>query len=111
MACAVPPHPSGWGGAWATFVTCWRCPCPRPFCPPRTTGPGEEKAGSVSVCRGSLIVHKDGTPLLCSEELAGRSCAGDRSYERHRIFRSCGLTLLDGCPECEAQAASRVRDL
>lgn len=60
----------------------------------------------MSVCEGSLIVHKDGTPVLCSEELSGRSCGGDLTYERHRIFRSCGLTFLRGCPECETQVAS-----
>ena len=56
----------------------------------------------MSVCKGSLIVHRDGTPVFCSEELAGRSC-GDLSYERHRIFRSCGLTYVRGCPDCEDQ--------
>jgi hypothetical protein len=60
----------------------------------------------MSVCKGSLILHKDGTPVFCSEQLAGRSCV-DLSYERHRIFRSCGLTFARGCPECvrKAQAA------
>ena len=59
----------------------------------------------MSVCKGSLVVHKDGTPVFCSEELAGRSCA-DLSYERHRIFRSCGLTFLRGCPDCVDQLLS-----
>jgi hypothetical protein len=54
----------------------------------------------MSVCRGSLVVHKDGSPVFCSEEMAGRSCEG-LSYERHRIFRSCGLTFFQGCPDCE----------
>jgi hypothetical protein len=58
----------------------------------------------MSVCKGSLILHTDGTPVLCTEELEGRSC-GDLTYERHRIFRSCGLTFLRGCPECETKAA------
>ena len=61
----------------------------------------------MSVCRGSLIVHRDGTPVFCSEELAGHSCEGDLSYERHRIFRSCGLTFVLGCPDCEAQTGAR----
>jgi hypothetical protein len=60
----------------------------------------------VSFCKGSLVVHKDGTPVFCSEELAGRFCAGALSYERHRIFRSCGLTFFRGCPECESEPAS-----
>jgi len=58
----------------------------------------------MKVCRGSLVLHKDGTPVLCSEELADRFC-DDLSYERHRIFRSCGLTFLRGCPECAPGAA------
>jgi hypothetical protein len=60
----------------------------------------------MSVCKGSLILHKDGTPVFCSEQLAGRSCV-DLSYEGHRIFRSCGLTFERGCPECtdKVQAA------
>lgn len=64
----------------------------------------------MSACKGSLVVHKDGTPVFCSEELAGRSCP-DLSYERHRIFRSCGLTFLRGCPDCvnQASAAPSVR--
>ena len=53
----------------------------------------------MKVCRGSLILHRDGTPVCCSEEVAGGFC-GELSYERHRIFRSCGLTFRDGCPEC-----------
>ena len=57
----------------------------------------------MSVCKGSLILHKDGTPVFCSEQLAGRSCV-ELSYERHRIFRSCGLTFQRGCPECTGQA-------
>ena len=57
----------------------------------------------MSVCKGSLILHKDGTPVFCSEELAGRSC-GDLSYEHHRIFRSCGLTFPLGCPQCAPAA-------
>jgi len=59
----------------------------------------------MTVCKGNLIVHRDGTAALCSEELAGRSC-GELSFERHRIFRSCGLTFLRGCPRCESQAIS-----
>ncbi len=59
----------------------------------------------MSVCKGSLVLHRDGTPVFCSEELAGRSC-GDLSYEHHRIFRSCGMTFLRGCPECADEAAS-----
>lgn len=59
----------------------------------------------MNVCRGSLVLHKDGTPVLCSEELAGRSCI-ELSYERHRIFRSCGLTFLRGCPDCRDDEAS-----
>jgi hypothetical protein len=54
----------------------------------------------MSVCKGSLVVHRNGTPMLCTEELSGRSCA-ELSYERHRIFRSCGLTFQRGCPECD----------
>jgi hypothetical protein len=62
-----------------------------------------KKRGEVmSICRGSLVVHKDGSPVFCSEELAGRPCEGP-SYERHRIFRSCGLTFFRGCPDCEGQ--------
>jgi hypothetical protein len=60
----------------------------------------------MTVCKGNLIVHSDGTPALCSEELAGRSC-GDLSFERHRIFRSCGFTFLHGCPKCESQTTSQ----
>lgn len=54
----------------------------------------------MSVCKGSLVVHRNGTPMLCTEELSARSC-GELSYERHRIFRSCGLTFERGCPECD----------
>ena len=64
----------------------------------------------MTVCRGSLVVHMDGTPVFCSEELAGRRC-DELSYERHRIFRSCGLTFVRGCPQCrdlEAVASSAV---
>ena len=53
----------------------------------------------MRVCRGSLILHRDGTPVCCSEELAGGFC-DELSYERHRIFRSCGLTFRERCPEC-----------
>jgi hypothetical protein len=59
----------------------------------------------MTPCRGSLVLHRDGTPVLCTEELAGRSCP-DLCYERHRIFRSCGLTFLRGCPECEGTLTS-----
>jgi hypothetical protein len=59
----------------------------------------------MSVCKGSLILHRDGTPVLCTEELAGRSCV-DLTYEHHRIFRSCSLTFLRGCPQCADNVAS-----
>ncbi len=68
--------------------------------------PEQDGGGGVSFCKGSLVVHKDGTPVFCSEELAGRFCGGGVSYERHRIFRSCGLTFFRGCPECESELAS-----
>jgi hypothetical protein len=58
----------------------------------------------VSFCKGSLVVHRDGNPVFCSEELAGRFCGGGLRYERHRIFRSCGLTFFRGCPECETES-------
>lgn len=64
------------------------------------TTPPTRGSAAMNVCRGSLVLHRDGTPVLCSEELAGRRCE-DLSYERHRIFRSCGLTFLRGCPECD----------
>ena len=53
----------------------------------------------MGACSGTLVVHEDGTPVWCSEELGGRVC-GDRSYERHRSFQSCRVALRLGCPEC-----------
>jgi hypothetical protein len=81
-------------------------PMPSTHTPPGAWTGGERTGGGVSFCKGSLVVHKDGTPLFCSEELAGRFCGGGLSYERHRIFRSCGLTFFRGCPECESELAS-----
>jgi hypothetical protein len=50
-------------------------------------------------CTGTLVVHEDGTPALCSEELRGGRCP-DHGYERHRAFEPCRLTSEHGCPRC-----------
>jgi len=50
-------------------------------------------------CTGTLVVHRDGTPALCSEELRGGECPG-RGYERHRAFEPCRVTRGPDCPHC-----------
>jgi len=102
------PAPLGTGGMGSVFDVALPMPH-RPSLPPGRGRGGERPGGAVSFCKGSLVVHKDGTPVFCSEELAGRFCGGGLSYERHRIFRSCGLTFFRGCPECEREAASTSR--
>ena len=60
------------------------------------------QGSSTSVCQGILVVHRDGTPVLCSEELSGRPCAAAHAYEWHTAIHSCALTFVHGCPTCPA---------
>ena len=58
-------------------------------------------------CRGTLVVHQDGTPIWCSEELDGNTCTGD-VLERHRALISCRLAFRLGCPDCRPDELSGV---
>ncbi len=42
----------------------------------------------MGLCSGYLVVHADGTPFYCSEELAGATCE-DYRPERHHTVRPC----------------------
>jgi hypothetical protein len=53
----------------------------------------------MASCDGTLVVHEDGNPIWCSEELAGRPCR-DYTFERHRAFMSCRVAFRLGCPDC-----------
>jgi hypothetical protein len=50
-------------------------------------------------CQGTLVVHEDGTPIWCSEELDGNTCTDD-AVDRHRALISCRVAFRLGCPDC-----------
>ena len=50
-------------------------------------------------CQGTLVVHEDGTPIWCSEELDGNTCTDD-AFDRHRAFITCRVAFRLGCPDC-----------
>jgi hypothetical protein len=54
----------------------------------------------MATCHGTLVVHEDATPVWCSEELTGGTCA-DYTFEHHRAFVSCRVAFRLGCPDCD----------
>ena len=50
-------------------------------------------------CAGQLVVHRDGTVAYCTEERAGRPCAGEDHPHRGGFF-ACRLVEGPGCAYC-----------
>ena len=50
-------------------------------------------------CPGQLVVHRDGTVAYCTEETAGRHCAGEDHPHRGGFF-ACRVVDGDNCPYC-----------
>lgn len=60
-------------------------------------------------CPGTMVLHLDGTPAACSEELDGRCCPGDDRPHLGAI--SCGDLLgLGGCEACAPAAPAEGWD-
>lgn len=52
-------------------------------------------------CDGTLVIHADGTAAACSEELAGRCCAGEEAVHLGGNAR-CEVVLgPGGCEWCD----------
>lgn len=57
----------------------------------------------AGACPGVLVVHDDGSPAACSEELDGRCCAGPA--HQHLGSLSCRELLgMGGCEACAMEA-------
>jgi hypothetical protein len=54
-------------------------------------------------CPGQLVVHRDGTVAYCSEENAGRRCAGEDHPHRGGFF-ACRVVDGDSCAYCSDTA-------
>jgi hypothetical protein len=50
-------------------------------------------------CPGQLVVHRDGTVAYCTEENAGRRCAGEDRPHRGGFF-ACRVVDGDSCTYC-----------
>lgn len=50
-------------------------------------------------CPGQLVVHRDGSVAYCTEEQAGRTCAGEDRPHRRGVF-ACRLVNRDACQHC-----------
>jgi len=65
-------------------------------------------AAATCLCNGVLVVHQDGAPALCSEELDGRPCTGIE--EPHQRSISCAdLFGVGGCEVCASAAPDEDR--
>jgi hypothetical protein len=67
----------------------------------------EARGGDMGLCSGYLVVHADGTPFYCSEELVGASCH-DYSAERHHTVRQCQTVV--GYRHCSFCAVAALLD-
>ena len=56
-------------------------------------------------CAGQLVVHRDGSMAYCSEERAGRSCAGE-DHPHRGGFVACRLVDESDCEYCSLTALS-----
>jgi len=52
-------------------------------------------------CHGQLVVHRDGTVAYCTEQAAGRKCAGEDHPHRGGFF-ACRVVDGDPCAYCSA---------
>jgi hypothetical protein len=61
-------------------------------------------------CPGTLVVHEDGTVLLCTEEAGGHGCGGDHLASRHPRAVTCRRAFaVSHCRRCaERRAALRT---
>ena len=50
-------------------------------------------------CPGQVVVHRDGTVAYCTEETAGRRCAGEDRPHRGGFF-ACRVVDGDNCSYC-----------
>ena len=57
----------------------------------------------MTSCAGQLVVHRDGSVAYCSEEQAGRSCAGEDRPHRRGVV-ACRLVNSQDCPYCVSLA-------
>lgn len=55
-------------------------------------------------CDGSLMLHADGTPAACTEELEGRPCAGLEAEHRGPATSCDELLGAGGCELCTIDA-------
>lgn len=56
-------------------------------------------------CAGQLVVHGDGTMAYCTEESAGRTCAGEDHPHRGGFF-ACRVVDGDSCLHCTVAAVT-----
>ncbi|MGA2521373.1 MAG: hypothetical protein ABSG81_11225 [Acidimicrobiales bacterium] len=54
----------------------------------------------MQMCPGTLVVHEDGSPALCSVHGHIGPCPAELSLEAHRVVQSCRLVYVGRCPEC-----------
>ena len=55
----------------------------------------------MTSCAGQLVVHRDGSVAYCTEEQAGRLCAGEDHPHRRGIF-ACRLVRGEACDYCRS---------
>jgi hypothetical protein len=56
-------------------------------------------------CPGQLVVHRDGTVAYCTENIAGRRCAGE-DHPHRGGFLACRVVDGDNCAYCAATPAT-----
>jgi hypothetical protein len=57
----------------------------------------------MTSCTGLLVVHRDGTVAYCSENRAGRDCAGEDRPHQGGVF-ACRLVEGEACTHCHPAA-------
>jgi hypothetical protein len=53
----------------------------------------------MTSCGGLLVVHRDGTVAYCTEDRAGRRCAGEDRPHHGGVF-ACRLVEGEACGHC-----------
>ena len=54
----------------------------------------------MTSCPGQLVVHRDGSVASCSEDRAGRGCAGE-DHPHRRGIHACRIVERGDCSYCE----------
>lgn len=55
-------------------------------------------------CEGTLLVHLDGTPAACTEELMGRCCPGPTAWHGGGTAQCRAMLGPGGCETCEMES-------